>query len=59
MIPSPKNPKLRVDGLMSLSFKVFEDVVRSKEGEMGRSAVGLSRKDDTAVDEALFLLVDA
>ena len=58
MIPSPKNPKFSVDGLMSLSIKIFDDVVRSKEGEMGRSAVGSSsRNDDTAVDDVL--LVDA
>ena len=59
MMPSPKNPKLRFDGLMSLSFKVLDELVRSNDGEMGRSAVGLSRNDDTAVDDVLFLLVDA
>jgi hypothetical protein len=59
MIPRPKKPKLKFDGWMSLSAKIFEDVVISNDGDTGRSAVGLSKNDETAVDEALFLLVDA
>ena len=55
-MPRPKNPKLRFEGWMSLSQRIFEDEVRSSEGKAGRSAVGLSRNEDTAVDEALFLL---
>ena len=55
-MPRPKNPKLRFEGWMSLSRRIFEDEVRSSEDEAGRSAVGLSRNEDTAVDEALFLL---
>ncbi len=56
MIPRPRNPKLRLDGWMSLSRRIFEDDVMLKDGEAGRSAVGRSRNEDTAVEEALFLL---
>jgi len=41
---------------MSLSRRIFEDEVKSSECEIGCSAVGLSRSEETAVEAALFLL---
>jgi hypothetical protein len=57
MMPRPRNPKLSVDGWMSLSARIFDDDMMSNDGDSGRSAVGLSRKDATDVfllDEAWF-----
>jgi hypothetical protein len=56
IMPRPRNPKLRFEGWMSLSRRILDDDVRSSECETGISAVGLSRSEETAVDEALFLL---
>ena len=54
MIPRPRNPKLNVDGWMSLSARTLDDDVMSKVGDIGRSAVGLSKNEPTDV----FLLVE-
>jgi len=53
MMPRPRKPKLRFEGWMSLSARTFDELVMSKVGEIGRSAVGLSRNEVTEV----FLLV--